>query len=277
MKLPYLHCDRTVRGSSRSFCPLPLPRCHVRSSPARVAVLALLLGFAAPRALASPCEPSSGEHFPHAFLVPMGVPPTQGCYTVQLNGIYQRLDGSSRGDFGGHASYGLFDWGGIHLRSLGVATAPTTEVIGMVGLFRDASRSNGISALAIVGLPTGSSSSHDHADPSANSGSTTTFLAGLTGRWIIAPWLRWDANIHYDFTEKHVVPESGLVARTLKDLFLSLDVRATLGSGNQVLALPGVKYHLGRGVYLGLGYEAPLTTDRPYDSRTYLQLEFGSH
>ena len=277
MTLAQRRCHHAVLGHSREIRLAHLQRRDGRSRWALAAAVALLLGCAVPRALASPCEPSPGEHFPHAFLVPMGVPPTQGCYNAQLNGIYQRLDGSSRGDFGGHASYGLFDWGGIHLRSLGVATAPTTEVIGMVGLFRDASRSNGLSALAIVGLPTGPSSSHGHTDATASPGSATTFLAGLTGRWLVTPWLRWDANIHYDFTEKHVVPESGLVARTLKDLFVSLDVRATLGDGTQVLALPGVKYHLGHGVYIGLGYEAPLTTERPYDSRTYLQLEFGSH
>ncbi|MCC6128969.1 MAG: hypothetical protein IT186_03490 [Acidobacteria bacterium] len=229
----------------------------------------------------SDCDATGGTHLPHSFNIPMGVVSPAGCHAVELNGIYQEDGGSSRGDFGGHASFSFFDWGGVHLRSQGIGTAPTTEVIGMVGLLRDKARRNGLSALVIVGLPTGPSDGHGHdvtgTGGAENPGPQTTFLTGVAWRLTLAEWLLWDANVHYDFTLDHVVPESGLTARVHDRVFTNLEVRATLGDGSEVLGLAGVKYRAGRGLFVGLGYEAALTTSRPYDRRLYFQVEILSH
>lgn len=63
----------------------------------------------------------------------MAIPDPVGSYNIRLNGFRQVHDSELSYDVGGHLSYGMFEWGGIHLRSLGVRTTPLTEVIGMVG------------------------------------------------------------------------------------------------------------------------------------------------
>ncbi len=207
-------------------------------------------------------------HFPHSFLLPMAVPGRQGSFDLQVNPLLQTSDGSSL-DVGGHLSYGLFDWGGVHLRSLGAATTRFTEVIAMVGLLRDQRRTRGLSLLAIVGIPTGPEAEAKHGG--------WAYLLGATWRLTPRSWLQWDANLHYDFSAHHLVPESGLVARLATDWFASLDAQATLGGGTRLSLLPGLKLRVASGLFVGAGFQFPLTDARDFDRRFYLQLEWARH
>ncbi|MBU2507827.1 MAG: hypothetical protein KJ799_14050, partial [Bacteroidetes bacterium] len=112
--------------------------------------------------------------FPHPVNATMSIPDPVGSYNIRLNAFRQQNDATSELDVSGHLGYGMFEWGGIHLRSLGVKSTPFTEVIGLVGLWRNNERTQGISLLGIVGIPTGAKAEGQHHG--------LAYLFGFTGR-----------------------------------------------------------------------------------------------
>ncbi len=213
---------------------------------------------------------SSKHQFPHPINSTMGIPDPIGSYNVRLNTFRQDKPGSTNYDVSGHIGYGLFEWGGIHLRSLGVKTTPLTEIIGMVGLWRDENKEQGISLLGIVGIPTGKKDGKEHHG--------LAYLVGVTGRMVVHNFFTNDVILHYDITAKHYIAESGTVIRLSKNLFGVLDTRVTLGNSlPEILAMPAVKIKLFSLGFLGLGYHFPVTTATPFDRQVILQIEVGSH
>lgn len=71
----------------------------------------------------------------------------------------------------------MFDWGGVHLRHLGLRTTSNLEVIGMAALVRDEPKRQGVSLLAILGIPTKTLPGGHHG---------LGYLLGLTGRLVIS-------------------------------------------------------------------------------------------
>ncbi len=209
------------------------------------------------------------DPFPHSFLLPMAIPGPPWSYNVQLTPFLQQKDGENKLDAGAHASLGLFDWGGIHFRSPGARTAPTAEIIAMVGLVNDSAKQNGLSLLAIAGIPTKQPADGHHAELS--------YILGVSWQLTPADWFRWTANLHYDFTEKHMIPESGILIRLFPKFFAGLEGRATIGKEKIVYLLPSLKYNLIENHFIGIGYEAPVKRDREYDWRIYFQIEHGNH
>ena len=226
----------------------------------------------------SDIEQHSAVHAPHSFLLPKGIPDLPGSYNLQLSPFLQQKNGSPQADLGGHASVGMFDWGGVHLRSLGIKTTSTLEVIGMTALWRDQARKQGISMIAILGIPTQTSSgvSGNANDGDEHHGSWG-YLLGLTGRWVYSEDFMWDGILHYDFMAKHLIPESGLVFKTWGSLFTTLDLRATLGSEPTASILPGIKYAIIPSLFLGAGYNAAFGAASKFDRQFYLQVEMGRH
>ncbi len=210
------------------------------------------------------------HHFPHPLNATMAVPDPVGGYNIRLSGFRQVKDSDGTYDVSGHLSYGMFEWGGIHLRSLGVRTTPFTEIIGMIGLWKNEERSRGISLLGIVGVPTGKKDGEAHHGLS--------YLAGLTGRIAAQGMITNDIILHYDFTAKHYIAETGSVLRLWPNLFVTLDARGTFGSVRpDISLLSSMKFQVSPAIFLALGYHTPVTTARSFTHQVFLQLEIGSH
>lgn len=210
------------------------------------------------------------HHFPHPLNATMGMPDPVGSYNIRLNGFRQAKDGDGEYDVSGHLSYGMFEWGGIHLRSLGVRTTPVTEIIGMVGLWRNEERAQGISLLGIVGLPTGKK------DGKAHHG--LSYLAGFTGRIAVPGAITNDIIVHYDFTAKHYIAETGSVLKLWPNLFATLDARGTFGNVRpDISLLSSMKFQVSSGIFLAVGYHTPVTNAKSFTHQIFAQLEIGSH
>ncbi len=208
--------------------------------------------------------------FPHPVNATMGIPDPVGSFNVRFNALRQQRAVGTENDISGHLGYGLFEWGGIHLRSLGVKTTPFTEVIGMVELWRDESRTQGLSFLGILGIPTGRKNNDEHHGIS--------YLAGIAGRLITFDILTTDAIVHYDFTAGHLIVESGSVMRFMPNVFGVLDISTTFGNLRpNISLLSALKISLFPVTFIGIGYRIPVTTARDFTSQIYLQLEIGSH
>jgi hypothetical protein len=208
--------------------------------------------------------------FPHPVNATMGTPDPIGSFNVRLNTFKQDRDGTSEYDIGGHLGYGLWEWGGIHLRSLGVRTTPLTELIGLVGLWRSEQKEQGISFISILGLPTSKKEGEEHHGLS--------YLVGLTGRMAIHNVLTNDVILHYDVSAKHYIAETGTVVRLFTSMFGVLDTRTTVGSTQpEVLVMPAVKVKLFSLGFLGLGLNVPITTTSSFHRQVVVQIEVGNH
>lgn len=218
----------------------------------------------------SPPPNNHGAHsLPHAFLIPNGVAPKKGAYNFQIDPfLEQRSDSTSILDIGGHASVGMFDWGGIHLRSLGARTTPSLKVIAMGSLYRDPQGESGMGLLGIVGVPTG-------AVKESNTHHGLSYLVGISGRFLAMTKLASDVILHYDVTAAHFIPELGLVYWALDRLFFILDARATIGAGQSDI-LPGFKYKISEETFIGAGYRQPFGNSS-FDRQLHLLLELGRH
>ena len=216
-------------------------------------------------------EQQTNEHpFPHPVNAAMGISDPVGSFNIRLNALRQQTTAGAENDISGHVGYGMFEWGGIHLRSLGVKTTPFTEVIGMVELWRDESRTQGLSFLGILGIPTGRKVKAKHQG--------VAYLAGIAGRVNTFGILTTDAIVHYDFSAGHLIVESGSVMRFMPNVFGVLDISTTFGNVRpNISLLPALKISVFPMTFVGIGYRVPVTAARDFTNQIYLQIEIGSH
>ena len=242
------------------------------------ALITVLLLFALPLTSAQVklvSNDQSGEaisihHFPHPLNATMGIPDPVGSYNIRLNAFRQVKDGDGTYDVSGHLSYGMFEWGGIHLRSLGVSTTPFTELIGMVGLWRNDRRTQGISLLGILGVPTGKKDGEAHHGLS--------YLAGVAGRIATQNIVTNDVILHYDLSARHFIAETGSVLKLWPNLFATLDARGTFGNLRpDIFLLSSMKFQLLTAAFFALGYHTPVTKGKAFTHQIFAQIEIGSH
>lgn len=208
--------------------------------------------------------------FPHPVNATMAISDPVGSYNIRLNVFRQQNDGTSELDVSGHLSYGMFEWGGIHLRSLGVKTTPFTEVIGMAGLWRNEELTQGISLLGIVGIPTGAKKQGQHHG--------LAYLFGFTGRIAKENLLTNDIILHYDFSAAHFIAETGTVVKLSHAAFTTLDLRSTFGESRpDITILPSVKWKVIDSGFIAFGFHAPLTKSTAFKNQIIVQIELGSH
>lgn len=214
----------------------------------------------------------SHSAFPHPINATMAIPDPVGSYNVRLNTFRQQTETKTEYDVSGHISYGLFDWGGIHLRSLGVRTTPFTEIIGMVGLWRNKERTEGISLLGIVGVPTGRKSEEGKEHGLA-------YLFGVTGRIAKKDLITNDILLHYDFSAGHFIAETGSVLKLSHSLFATLDTRGIFGGKIKpdISFMPALKLKFIEYGFIALGYNTATTNGTLFKNQVFLQFEFGNH
>lgn len=216
-------------------------------------------------------DESHSNRLPHSVNAPMGIPDPVGSFNVRLNAFQeQNTDGTFEDDVSGHISYGLSKIGGLHLRSLGIRTTPFTEFIGMVNLWQDLPMKQGISLVGILGVPTGKKDAGEHHGLS--------YLAGLAGRITLGPSINNDVVLHYDFTAKHYIAESGTVIRLSPNIFGSIDTRTTIGGSlPEVLLMPSLKFALFSLGFIGVGYNIPARSNSSFHHQALIQVEIGNH
>ncbi|MEK6570964.1 MAG: hypothetical protein AABZ61_06310 [Bacteroidota bacterium] len=212
----------------------------------------------------------AAHQLPHPMNATMGIPDPVGSYNIRLNGFRQKNNGGAEYDLSGHIGYGMFEWGGIHLRSLGVRTTPFTEIIGIVGFWRNDARTQGASLLGIIGLPTGKKKGEAHHG--------LAYLLGLTGRMARDGLLTNDIILHYDFSAKHYIAENGMVIELTPNVFGVVDARGVFGKSRpEVSLLPALKLRMLSSTYVAIGYNASLTKAKPFQNQMFVQVEIGSH
>ncbi|HEB76889.1 MAG TPA: hypothetical protein ENJ04_11115 [Nitrospirae bacterium] len=204
--------------------------------------------------------------FPHPFFNHMGIPDMPGMLSVRATGYRQGRSGEeSRSDYGFHLEAGLYDRVGLHVRSNAINQNPRTDIMLMYAVARDAEAESGVSVFGGALVPSGTI-------PEGQDDVVGAF--GVAARKVLGDFAIFDGNVHY-------MPEMGMVEAGLSGVFKATDsffpiveLEAELSSDETVLyLLPALKFKLKPELFLGVGSQVALTSDREFDTRALLQVD----
>lgn len=212
---------------------------------------------------------TSGDHHAlvHPFLAHMGMPDGPGEVSVRVMSVEERNAGIANGTYGFHFEVGMADRWGLHLRNDSVRTHKKTEMMLQHAVLRSNDGLSGISLIAEVEFPTGSTLN-----------SRAEYLYGISFAYIWAPVLAVNSTIHYNPEEKMVEWEIAFVGRLTEKIFPVLEFSGDVGQDmSSTNALFAWKFKIPNGNSLGVAYRMPITTLREFESQLMLQAEFNFH
>ncbi len=226
------------------------------------AVLLLTVTFG----LAQPAAAQTGTpdmEIAHPFLTHEGLPDAVGRVSTRATGLATRADGSTQGDFGFHFETGLTDNLGLHIRSDQFLRSRRSEAMLQYAIFKSADGESGIAPIVELEFPTRSG------------GGKARVLVGFTSK-LAGKNFAINQAFHYNLSERSVEASAALVLRATDRFYPVVEV---LGEGGAniptvVNMLVGVKYRLPSGVFVGLGYQRPITSAREISSQVLFQVEF---
>lgn len=201
----------------------------------------------------------------HPFLTHMGLPDAPGEINIRTNSILQDAENGNRADFGTHLEAGIVDRLGLHLRNDGFEDRNFSEAMLQYAVLRNHAKTSGISVFGQMNI--------------RNSRAATDSLQGALG--ISAKTLLWDrvgidGNVHYNLNEDAWEIETAAVLGISDRFFPLLEIRGEIHDNEQSLyLLPGVKVKVYKDVYLGLGVQFPVTTDREFDLQGLGQVDLS--
>jgi hypothetical protein len=199
----------------------------------------------------------------HPFLTHEGLPDAVGRVSTRATGLATRADGSTQGDFGFHFETGLTDNLGLHIRSDQFLRSRRSEAMLQYAIFKSADGESGIAPIVELEFPTRSG------------GGKARVLVGFTTK-LAGQNFAINQVLHYNLSEHSVEASAALVLRATDRFYPVVEV---LGEGGAniptvVNMLVGVKYRLPSGVFVGLGYQRPITRAREISSQFLFQVEF---
>lgn len=211
----------------------------------------------------------AGDHhaFVHPFLAHMGMPEGPSEVSVRLMSVEERNVGVAGGTYGFHFEVGIIDRLGLHLRNDAVKTHSKTEMMLQYAVLKSNDGLSGISLVAELEFPTGSTLSN-----------RTEGLYGVSFAYLWVPALAINSTIHYNPDEKAAEWEIAFVGRLTEKIFPVLEFS---GENTQEASLTSAlfawKFRVPDNNSLGVAYRIPITTNREFDSQLMLQAEFNFH
>lgn len=213
--------------------------------------------------------PAVGDHhaFVHPFLVHMGMPDGPGEVSARVMSVEQRNTGVAEGTYGFHIEAGIVDRLGIHLRNDAVKTHSKTEMMFQYAVLRSDNGLSGISLIAEIEVPTGSTLNNRIEN-----------LYGISFAYIWAPVLAINSVIHHNTDEKMVEWEIAFIGRLTEKIFPVLEFSGDIGQDMSLASgLFAWKFRIPNNNSFAVAYRVPITTPRDFDSQLMLQAEFNFH
>jgi len=204
--------------------------------------------------------------FPHPFFNHMGIPDRPGMVTVRTTGYRQGYGGEeSRSDYGFHLEAGLYDRVGLHVRSNAINQNPRTDVMLMYAVVQDAEAESGVSVFGGALVPSGTI-------PEGQDDVVGAF--GVAARKVFKDFAIFDGNVHYMPEMKMVETGFSGVFKATDSFFPIIELEGELSKDETVLyLLPALKLKLKPELFLGVGSQIALTSDREFDTRALLQID----
>ncbi len=204
--------------------------------------------------------------FPHPFFNHMGIPDMVGMVSARVTGYRQGKDGEeSSGDSGFHLEAGIYPRLGLHIRNNEIKQSPRTDVMLMYSVYQDEKGESGISIFGGALIPSGTI-------PKGQDDAIGAF--GISGRKAVGEIAIFDGNIHY--MPEMEMTEIGLsgIYKSSASLFPILEMEGKLTEdATMIYLLPALKFKLKPELFLGVGSQIPLTSDKEFDSRALIQID----
>lgn len=203
----------------------------------------------------------------HPFLAHMGMPDEAGELSVRMMSVEERMNGAASGTYGFHIETGIVDRLGLHLRNDGVKNHSKSEMMLQYAVLRSEDKLSGVSLVAEIEVPTGSTSNNRIEN-----------MFGISFAYLSVPFFAVNSTIHYNSDDKKVEWEISFVGRLTEKIYPVLEFSGETDQEESLRsALFAWKFKIPNNNSLGLGYHFPITTVREFDSQLILQAEFNFH
>ena len=212
-------------------------------------------------------QKEDSEHgFPHPFLAHMGISDMPGMVSLRASGYRQYMaDNLSLTDFAFHLEAGLFPRLGLHVRNDDIRQDPRTDIMLTYTFIENQSGDSGLSVFGAVEVPSG-------AIPMGEDKVVGAF--GVSGRKVFGDMAIVDADVHYMPQMKMAEYEVSLMLKASTGFFPVIEAGGeTMEGETSLYVLPGLKFKLAKGKFLGVGTQIGLTSMRDFDTRVLLQLD----
>ncbi len=204
--------------------------------------------------------------FPHPFFNHMGIPDMEGMVSARVTGYRQGADGEeSSGDYGFHLEAGIYEHLGLHIRNNEIKQSPRTDVMLMYSVLQDAEGESGISIFGGALIPSGTI---------PNNQDDVIGAFGLSGRKVFGDTAIFDGNVHY--MPEMEMTEIGLsgIYKASSSLFPIIEIESKVTEDTTMVSmLPALKFKLNPELFLGVGSQFPLTSDKEFDARALVQID----
>ncbi len=206
--------------------------------------------------------------FPHPFFNHMGIPDMPGMVSARITAYRQGKSGEdSLEDFGFHLEAGLYERLGLHIRNNEIRESVRTDVMLMYAVVQDSETESGISIFGGALVPSGTI-------PEGEDSLIGAF--GISGRQTYKDIAIFDANIHY--MPQMEMYETGLSAifKTSRSLFALLEIEGKITRERKMFYLfPSLKFKLKPELFIGVGSQFSVTSDRELDNRFLVQMDMA--
>jgi len=218
-----------------------------------------------PAAVQEPAMPGDTgeeeEEIAHPFFTHMGIPEGVGVYNLRLEGLVNRVDGMTKGDFGFHFETGLTKRIGLHVRNDSFLNRTRSEVMFQFLAIKSKDGMSGFSPIIEFEIPT-----------RTGGGSRVHTLIGFSSA-LVNKRAAFNQVVHYNPREDSVDYSFALVLRAGKQYFPVFEI---LGEGMRgerpiVNLLGGLKVRMNKNLMLGFAVQVPVTSRKDFSSQFVFQ------
>jgi len=204
--------------------------------------------------------------FPHPFFNHMGIPDMPGMVSARITGYRQGYSGEdSASDYGFHLEAGIYNRLGLHVRNNAIKQSSRTDVMLMYAVLQDAEAESGVSVFGGALIPSGTI-------PEGQDDVVGAF--GVAGRKVFKDIAIFDGNVHYMPEMKMAELGFSGIFKVTDYMFPIIEVAGELKKDETIFyLLPALKFKLKPEVFLGVGSQIALTSDREFDTRALLQID----
>ena len=197
----------------------------------------------------------------HPFFTHMGMPERVGVYSLRLEGLANRVDGKSKGDFGFHFETGLTKRIGIHIRNDSFLERTRSEVMFQFAAIRSKDGMSGFSPIIEFEIPT-----------RRGGGSRVNTLVGFSTA-LVNKRASFNQVVHYNPREDSADYSAAFVLRVGKRYFPVFEILGEAMRGDRPIInlLGGFKIRMNKNLTLGFAMQVPVTSRKDFTSQLVFQ------
>jgi hypothetical protein len=197
----------------------------------------------------------------HPFFTHMGMPERVGVYSLRLEGLANRVDGKSKGDFGFHFETGVTKYIGVHVRNDSFLERTRSEVMIQFAAIRSKDGMSGFSPIIEFEIPT-----------RRGDGSRIHTLVGFSTA-LVNKRASFNQVVHYNPREDSADYSAAFVLLVGKRYFPVFEIlgEAMRGERPIVNLLGGFKVRVNKNLTLGFAVQAPVTSRKDFTSQLVFQ------